>query len=257
MILRRITEHVKTQNWFAVAIDFLIVVVGVFIGLQVANWNDARQDRVDEAFFLEALHEDIKRVNAQAARTKAMRFEQAALLESAVNLIFSDPPTREITQRECEAVAYSFTTYVGRSRLPSLIQLQTAGRTGIISDRVLAHELAELTQHHEALDTVMREVPFIHILTKYPDIFPTVSSLEPAAGSDTLERDGNTRCKLSDILANSALLNDITLNADAYDAFMRDGFAPWVEQMQQVQDRVAEMLGISHNEETHQKESDR
>ena len=35
MILRRVTEHVKAQNWFAVAIDFVIVVVGVFIGIQV------------------------------------------------------------------------------------------------------------------------------------------------------------------------------------------------------------------------------
>ncbi|NNE40599.1 MAG: hypothetical protein HKN14_06735 [Marinicaulis sp.] len=42
MLLRRITEHVKAQNWFAVFLDFLIVVVGVFIGIQVSNWNDAR-----------------------------------------------------------------------------------------------------------------------------------------------------------------------------------------------------------------------
>ncbi len=42
MILRRITEHVKAQNWFAVAIDFVIVVGGVFIGIQVANWNQDR-----------------------------------------------------------------------------------------------------------------------------------------------------------------------------------------------------------------------
>lgn len=33
MILRRLTKHVKDQNWFAVALDFLIVVVGVFIGI--------------------------------------------------------------------------------------------------------------------------------------------------------------------------------------------------------------------------------
>lgn len=39
MLLRRITNHVRDQNWFAVFIDFLIVVVGVFIGIQVANWN--------------------------------------------------------------------------------------------------------------------------------------------------------------------------------------------------------------------------
>ncbi len=42
MILRHITEHVKAQNWLAIAIDFVIVVVGVFIGIQVSNWNAAR-----------------------------------------------------------------------------------------------------------------------------------------------------------------------------------------------------------------------
>ena len=48
MLLRRITKHVKDQNWFAVGIDFFIVVVGVFMGLQVSNWNDARQERNNE-----------------------------------------------------------------------------------------------------------------------------------------------------------------------------------------------------------------
>ena len=42
MILRRIMEHVRAQNWTAVGLDFLIVVLGVFIGIQVANWNEAR-----------------------------------------------------------------------------------------------------------------------------------------------------------------------------------------------------------------------
>ena len=40
MLLRSVTQHVQKQNWFAVFIDFLIVVFGVFIGVQVANWND-------------------------------------------------------------------------------------------------------------------------------------------------------------------------------------------------------------------------
>lgn len=42
MILRSITQHVKNQNWFAVMLDFIIVVVGVFVGLQVSNWNEAK-----------------------------------------------------------------------------------------------------------------------------------------------------------------------------------------------------------------------
>ena len=48
MLLRSITKHVSDQNWFAVFIDFLIVVVGVFIGIQVANWNALSQDREAE-----------------------------------------------------------------------------------------------------------------------------------------------------------------------------------------------------------------
>ena len=45
MLLRRITKHVTDQNWFAVFIDFLIVVVGVFIGIQVSNWNAEKQQQ--------------------------------------------------------------------------------------------------------------------------------------------------------------------------------------------------------------------
>lgn len=49
MLLRSISKHLNSQNWFAVALDLVIVVVGVFIGLQVSNWNDERllHDRVD------------------------------------------------------------------------------------------------------------------------------------------------------------------------------------------------------------------
>ena len=55
MLLRRITEHVKTQNWFAVAIDFIIVVVGIFVGLQVSNWNEASRAATTERAILEQL----------------------------------------------------------------------------------------------------------------------------------------------------------------------------------------------------------
>ena len=47
MLLRRITKHVTDQNWFAVFLDFMIVVFGVYIGVQVGNWNADRQDRAD------------------------------------------------------------------------------------------------------------------------------------------------------------------------------------------------------------------
>lgn len=60
MILRRITAHVKTQNWFAVGLDFVIVVMGVFIGIQVSNWNASRVDRSNETLYLGYLAEDLQ-----------------------------------------------------------------------------------------------------------------------------------------------------------------------------------------------------
>lgn len=45
MAIRRFREHVADQNWFAVAIDIVIVVVGVFLGIQAANWNEERIER--------------------------------------------------------------------------------------------------------------------------------------------------------------------------------------------------------------------
>lgn len=58
MLLRRIIEHLKVQNWTAVLLDFLIVVVGVFIGIQVANWNDERQAQVERDTSLDRLHSE-------------------------------------------------------------------------------------------------------------------------------------------------------------------------------------------------------
>lgn len=59
MLLRRITQHVKEQNWFAVGIDFAIVVIGVFVGIQVANWNEARSEVQLGEDYLRGFHADL------------------------------------------------------------------------------------------------------------------------------------------------------------------------------------------------------
>jgi hypothetical protein len=60
VIPRRLYEHVKSHNWFAVAVDFIIVVVGVFIGLQAQEWNALRGDRAREAAHLSGIARDVR-----------------------------------------------------------------------------------------------------------------------------------------------------------------------------------------------------
>jgi len=63
MILRRLTKHVKDQNWFAVFLDFFIVVMGILIAFQITEWNDARSDnlRIERRLVnvVDDLHADI------------------------------------------------------------------------------------------------------------------------------------------------------------------------------------------------------
>jgi hypothetical protein len=59
MILRRVIEHFRKQEWTAIAIDFVIVVAGVFVGLQVNNWNEMRLERSNERDFIEVVRDSI------------------------------------------------------------------------------------------------------------------------------------------------------------------------------------------------------
>ena len=60
MILRRVISHVRNQEWTAIGIDFLIVVVGVFLGIQIGNWNELRQDRARAEVYSERLMTELQ-----------------------------------------------------------------------------------------------------------------------------------------------------------------------------------------------------
>lgn len=59
MILRRVISHVRDQEWTAIFLDFVIVVVGVFIGIQLGNWNTAQSERDREHALLGELHSEL------------------------------------------------------------------------------------------------------------------------------------------------------------------------------------------------------
>lgn len=64
MIVRRIREHAAELNWFAVGVDLIVAIVGVFAGIQVSNWNQARVERAQS-------HEDRQRLIADLASNLA------------------------------------------------------------------------------------------------------------------------------------------------------------------------------------------
>lgn len=59
MLLRRITKHVKAQNWFAVGIDFVIVVIGVGVALAAGEWVNTRAAKADLKIAERAIHDEL------------------------------------------------------------------------------------------------------------------------------------------------------------------------------------------------------
>lgn len=76
MVIRRIREHVTSHNWFAVAIDVAIVVVGVFLGTQVNNLNQKRIEGEQSASYRLRLIDELD-FNARQYREQVNYYSQA------------------------------------------------------------------------------------------------------------------------------------------------------------------------------------
>ncbi|GJL92748.1 hypothetical protein [Hyphococcus sp.] len=109
MILRRVIEHVKHQNWTAVALDFVIVVVGVFIGIQLGNLNEARVERVQLDQQLISLRIELQENQAHFAtyRTELVQqMEDIAALRSAFKTPAPSIPIKEVNARLLNIARY-------------------------------------------------------------------------------------------------------------------------------------------------------
>ena len=105
MILRRLATSIRKQDWFAVVIETLIVVMGVYLGLQANNWNEARRLEIKKTAAIERLRTEAEAIvsyfsqtsaafeTRNVARTQALRylhsgdFEQAEAEESGITFL--------------------------------------------------------------------------------------------------------------------------------------------------------------------------
>lgn len=93
MLLRRIKAHIVKENWFAVLLDFVIVVVGILIAFQIDAWADrqAMQKAATASLtmLLDDLSKDIERLDvvAESQKIRVDAFQRVinALMEPEPN----------------------------------------------------------------------------------------------------------------------------------------------------------------------------
>ena len=149
MILRRITEHVKAQNWFAVGLDFLIVVVGVFIGIQVSNWNGERQDNALSAEYLQRLEFDI--ALEQARWDKAADYFSTARQYGLAAMEGFQKPADQLDDQFLVNVYQASQVWFVLPNRATFDELSSTGRIVLIEDAELR---TALSNHYVRVDAL-------------------------------------------------------------------------------------------------------
>ena len=143
MILSRISKAVREQNWFAVAIEFLIVILGVVIGFQISIWAQARAEAEREALMLSRLHGEAEtNVRYFTQQVEARRVSDARRDVLIQSLLAGDFET--VDPREMVGGVFSASNVVDPT--PSRVvydEIVSAGLTSRIGDETMRIALAE------------------------------------------------------------------------------------------------------------------
>ena len=134
MILRRFMKHVTDQNWFAVGLDVIVVIVGIYLGFQVTEWGRDREDRAQEQLYLDRLHGEI--VQALRPANSRLRANQTRYndLKAIANLIATDIDIDYLSNKQCNSLHMSGIFSSQAALLPTMNELIATGRLAIIEN---------------------------------------------------------------------------------------------------------------------------
>ncbi|MGE4070790.1 MAG: hypothetical protein AB7E72_06400 [Lysobacterales bacterium] len=154
MLLRRFTQSLRDQNWTAITIEFVLLVVGVFLGIQVSNWNSERETRQKSAIFTERLREDLRVESWRYQFLLAYYADVRDATEATANALSG---TALLSNRDFIVNAYRATQYKqGASRRATYDELISTGNIGLIEDRELL-KLAVRAYSVATIDNMVQE----------------------------------------------------------------------------------------------------
>ncbi len=158
MLLRRFMKHVTDQNWLAVGIDLLVVIGGIFLGMQVTEWNDERKDRVLERAYLERLSDDLTHnIDVLQALTNFHTSTRRHMNDTA-ELLMAERWDEDEHQRLIQQ-GFAWSAYPSAQlRMGTWEELVSTGRLSIIKDQEL---LTLLQQNDAVLDWANGQIDYI------------------------------------------------------------------------------------------------
>lgn len=245
MILRRVVAHVRKQEWTAIAIDFLIVVLGVFIGLQVQAFAVERDRQKSERDYLSRLHGEIQQLLVTRARYDRTRTKFSADLLGAVELLDEAQGGTPLSPEQCDAIAGSAHTTVPPADLPTIAELLSTGRLDHLSSATV--RTAILTYMQDAV----RARDLIVVIT---DSGRDLGKAHPHlithhVGASRLRSEEvwlNPECRTEAMRADPAFRNELSENAYMYNVYTTRAVLPVSRQLAALHAVLDAEMGVAH-----------
>jgi len=174
VIIRRLAGALREQNWFTVVLEVMIVVVGIFIGLQVDGWNDGRKKQQNIEVQLLRIVDDAAVMVAETDRLIVDFDNRIARAQIALEVLDGTPLTEANTPAFELALEESFQLNEVEVDLPSLDILMNTGDIDQVADANARNALLKLTNKWRRLETVIRHIrSLLDIVNR--DIFRGIS----------------------------------------------------------------------------------
>ncbi|XUU61250.1 hypothetical protein ACRAQ6_02970 [Erythrobacter sp. HA6-11] len=184
MILRRLATAARNQDWFTVFIETCIVVVGLLIGLQINNWNQARSDAAKAESFSERLLEDVTVAQTRLSDFLGRRERRLEAIYKVEEMYFGDSGIVPLSDQECEDFADSRIISVPPMRVPSLTEAFAGGRIDLIDDPDLVRALIAVEQSEDrlrnAIAGMLVDAPRLDL--EFPEAITRVRGENPGQG---------------------------------------------------------------------------
>ena len=238
----------ENPDWSTAAIEVAIVVLGIFIGLQVDDWNNARKDRIAETEYLNRLHSDVHTVIALQEHRLSDRREVLVEIGDAADILIGTVDQSEWEEKHCRAIAQSHIFIPLPTAVPVLNEMFASGKVSLIQDVRLRDALSRtLIQVERSTEMLARIDASVRVLTRhYPE---AISETIVRAPDDPGRRHtDHAVCDLEAILASPAMMSDLADNYSRFRAYVFTGLQQTHDDFQELHRLLDEQLGISQHD---------
>jgi hypothetical protein len=156
MILKRIGKAIRARDWAAVAIEFVVVVLGIFVALEVGEWNQRRIDRTLEQAYLSRLADEA-RANLQTMRQMDQIFAEKVRFVLALPELRLEEAILEDPQAFVGQLDDSSWVMLPDLRSESFEELRSSGRLALLRDAKLRGAIASLLNDYRSTRPVFEQ----------------------------------------------------------------------------------------------------